>query len=152
MTQKNVAMHLRAALDEVVANEKERLHKLHNQMDADANGRIEMMRPIIEVLSSIKDEIGIIEGLDISPAAQGHMVSVKLQSRVSRHSFSASTNMGNSAFEVEERCSYTFTSDSDEKSHRFSKAEDVLALLINAVGKHVASHQVAGERGTSESM
>lgn len=146
MAQESIRKHLRAALDEVLSAEKARLHKLYDESDADIAVRVKMMGPIIEALNSLKQEVGSVEGLEISPAPHGHMATVRLKSSASQQSLSISTNIGNSQFQIEEHLYYTFSSDSFEKRHEFTSAEDVLTLVVDAVGKHIASNQVLSER------
>lgn len=146
MAQESIRKHLRAALDEVLSAEKARLHKLYDESDADIAVRVKMMGPIIEALNSLKQEVGSVEGLEISPAPHGHMARVRLKSSASQQSLSISTNIGNSQFQIEEHLYYTFSSDSFEKRHEFTSAEDVLTLVVDAVGKHIASNQVLSER------
>lgn len=146
MSEESVRKHLRAALEEVLSTEKARLHKLYDESDADIAGRIKMMGPVVEALNSLKGEVGDVEGLEIFPAPHGHMVTIGLDSSASRQSLSISTNIGNAKFQVQEHLYYTFSSDSFDKLHEFSSTEDVLKLVVDAVGKHIASNQVLNER------
>ena len=86
MAQESIRKHLRAALDEVLSVEKARLHKLYDESDADIAVRVKMMGPIIEALNSLNQEVGSVEGLEISPAPHGHMATVRLKSSASQQS------------------------------------------------------------------
>jgi DNA primase catalytic subunit len=146
MSEEIVRKHLRAALDEVVAAEKDRLRKLYDESDANIERRVEMMKPVIDALKAMTAEVGGSEGLSISPSAHGHMASVNLNTSASRQSLSISTDMKNAEFEIRENLYYTFSSEGFERVHRFSSEEDVLRFIVEAVGKHVASNEVLDER------
>jgi hypothetical protein len=145
MSEKNIRKHLRAALEEVISAEKSRLHEVYDEIDAATVGCIKMMTPVIEALISLKAEVGEVEGLEISLAPHGHMATIRMNSFGSRHFLSVSTNVGNSRFEVDEHRDDSLAPDSFER-HEFSSAEDLLKFLLDAIGKHIASNQVLGER------
>ncbi|MEX2197436.1 MAG: hypothetical protein WD886_01390 [Burkholderiales bacterium] len=148
MPEEIVQKHLRAALDEVVATEKSRLHEFYDQGDARRAASIKMMSPMIEALKALKTEVSEVTGVSISPAPYGHMASVELQSPGSRESLSISTNFGNTCFTVAETTYYEFPHASIvEKTHEFASADEVLKLVVEAVGKHIALGQVLQERG-----
>ncbi|GIL05788.1 MAG: hypothetical protein BroJett031_23080 [Betaproteobacteria bacterium] len=146
MSDDAIRRHLRAALEEVVSAEKARLHQFYDKSDADIAGRIRMMEPIIASLNALKAEAGEVKGLKISPAPHGHMATIDLDASASRTSLSISTNLGNSKFQVEEHRYYLFSSENFDEHHEYSSAEDVLKLVVDAVGKHIASNQVLSER------
>lgn len=147
MTSTSIREHLRAAIEETIAHEKQRLHEIYDKSDADIAARIEMMRPLISSLKALELEIGKVEGIEISPAPHGHMATVQLNSSTLQQSFSISTTSGNLSFEVEERSSYKFGDyDTFEKQHRFQAADQVLAIVIEAVGKYIAQQRVLQER------
>ncbi len=147
MTSTSINEHLRAAIEQTIAEEKQRLHEIYDKSDADIATRIEMMRPLISSLKALELEIGNVEGIDISPAPHGHMATVKLNSSTLDQSFSISTTSGNSSFKVEELSCYKFGDyDSFEKQHRFEAADQVLAIVIEAVGKYIAQQRVLQER------
>ena len=146
MKEETIRKHLRAALEEVVSAEKENLHNFYDKSDADIADRIKIMEPIITSLNLLKAEVGVVEGLDISPAPHGHMVTVGLNASASRTSLSISTNIGNTKFQVEERHYYSFSAESSEEHHEYSSAEEVMKLVVELVGKHIASNQVLSER------
>lgn len=146
MSDGTIRKYLRAALEEVMSAEKARLHQFYDRSDADIAARISMMEPVIAALNALKVEVGEVKGLNISPATHGHMVAIELDASASRTSLSVSTNIGNSKFQVEEHRHYSFSSENFDEHHEYSSAEDVLKLVIDAVGKHIASNQVLDER------
>lgn len=146
MANNGVRGHLRAALDEIVAHEKKRLHELYDKNDADIAERINKMHPLIAALKTLKTEIGNVEGIEINPAPHGDVASVEVNSSTLR-SYSISTNIGNTCFVVEERsCDIFQDFDSVEKRHEFQTSDLVLELVVDAIGKHVAQQQALTER------
>jgi len=147
MSTDGVRKHLRAGLDEIVERERKQLHDFYDKHDADIAGRIEKMSPLIESLHSLKNEIGKVDGIDISPAPHGHMATVYVNSSTQQQAYSISTDIGNTCFKVEERRSYNFGDcDVIEKTHRFESPDLALNLIVDAIGKHIAQHQVLAER------
>lgn len=146
MTEETIRKHLRAALEEVVSAEKEHLHDFYGKSDVDIADRIKMMEPIITSLNMLRAEVGGVEGLDISPAPHGNMATVGINASASRTSLSISTNIGNTKYQVEERHYYSFSAESSEEHHEYSSAEEVMKLVVEVVGKHIASNQVLSER------
>jgi len=147
MTDVSIREHLRAALEETIAQEKKRLHDIYDKSDADIAARIEMMRPLVSSLMALDLEIGKVEGVEIRPAPHGHMATVRLQSSTLDQTFSISTTSGNQSFEVEERSYYKFGDrDTFEQRHSYPSADQVLALVVDAIGKHIAQQRVLSER------
>lgn len=145
MSDDTIRRHLRAALEEVVSAEKARLHKLYDELDADIASRARTMEPVIAALNALKAEVGEIEGLEISPSPPGRMATIDLNASDSHTSFSISPDIGNSRFLVEIQ-HVAFSSEDFDEHHEYSSAEDVLKLVVDAVGKHIASSQILGER------
>ena len=146
MSEEMIRKHLRSALNEVLSTEKSRFHKFYDESDADIAARIKMMAPVHEALKALKVEAGDVNGLNISPAPHGHMATVKMKSSGSTQRLSISTSIGNSHFTIEEYLDYVFSAESFEKSYKLASAEDVLKLIVEAVGKHIAADQVLRER------
>lgn len=151
MATDGIRKHLRAALDEITNMEKKRLHDIYDKSDKNIAKRIEMMSPLIESLHALKDEIGNVNGVDISPAKHGHMAIVHVNSSTQRLAYSISTNDGNTRFEVEESRSYDFGDyETIEKRHSFESPDLVLNLIVDEIGKHIASNQVLTERNNTK--
>lgn len=146
MSLDSVRKHIRAALDDVVASEKRRLHEFYDKSDASIASRIEIMRPVINALEALRGEVSDVKGLTISSASHGHMATIEMKGGASTQSLSISTSYDNSQFEIQERTSYSFDAETSELTHRLSRAEEVLECVVEAVGKHVASTEVLGER------
>lgn len=146
MDNNEIREHLRAALDEIVAQEKSRLHQLYDKVDADITECIEKMRPLIAALNALKTEIGNVKGIKIELAQHGHMALVEVDSPA--HSrYSISTNTGNTGFVVEEHTRHEFPEiEIVERRHEFHTSDLVLEFVVNAIGKHVAQQQVITER------
>ena len=82
MSTDGVRKHLRVALDEIIDREKKHLHNFYDKSDANSAKRIEKMRPLIESLRALKNEIGKVDGVDIDPSEHGHMTTVHVNSSV----------------------------------------------------------------------
>jgi hypothetical protein len=147
MEDDSIRKHLRAALNEIISSEKNRLHQLYHDSDADIAQRVKKMAPIIQALNVLQNEIGEIKGLEISTAPYGHMATISLETSVSSDYFSISTNIGNTNYTVE-RLSCFFIGDDEpvEKEYNYDDASEVLKLVVDAIGKHIASEQVLHER------
>ena len=147
MEDDKVLQHLRSALNEIISSEKLRLYQLYDNSDADHAQRIKKMSPIMQALNILNDEIGEVKGLKISTAPHGHMAIVDIEDSVSSDYFKISTNVGNSKYEVERLSCFNIGDDEpDEKEYNFDDAAEVLRLVIDAIGKHIASRQVLDER------
>jgi hypothetical protein len=146
MSEESIRKHLRAALDEVVSAEKTSLRKKLDEQDAISASRVKMMRPVIEALDSLKAEVGVFEWLEISLETQSATIELMKTSSTSSNSLRISTNEGNSAFEVAEEYSCDIPDYCYVKYHEFSSAEEVLKLVVGAVGENIALRQVTNER------
>lgn len=146
MTSDSIRMHLRAALDEVISSEKKRLHEFYDKGDANIARRIERMRPFMEALAGLRDEVGDVKGLSISLATHGHMATIDLNESASRKTLSISTTHDNAQFEVQERTYHSFDAETHQATHRLSSVAEALEYVVAAVGKHVASSEVFAER------
>jgi|GEM_PF-3600059 len=138
--------HLRKALSEIVSAEKTRLHQYYDKNDEEHAQRVEKLRPVLDALRVLSREIGIVEGVDISVSEHGHMATVYLRSAASTHSFSLSTSLRNRCFTVEQRDSYSFSGESFEKTHELDESDAALAIVVEAIGKHIAQLEVLKER------
>lgn len=146
MSEESVRNHLRAALDEVVFAEKASLREKFDEQDAISASRVKLMRPVIEALDSFKAEVGVFEWLEISLETQSATIELMKTSSTSSHSLEISTNEGNSAFNVVEKYWCDIPDYCTVKCHEFSSAEEVLKLVVDAVGKRIALQQVTIER------
>lgn len=147
MVNTTINEHLRAALEKSIAQEKELLQAVYDKSDTDIANGIEKMRPLISAIKALKLEIGDVEGVEIRPAQHGHMATVSLRSPSLDLSYSISTSLGNQSFELEKRSYYKFGDyDSFDERHTFQDADQALAIVVEAVGKHIAQQQVLSER------
>lgn len=88
---------LRAALDRVIEEERNRVHQILDESDQDIARRIEKIQPIIAALNELSEEIGLHEGLRISPALAGHQVTVETKSSTGSDRYTITTNIGNTS-------------------------------------------------------
>lgn len=146
MTTDLIREHLRKALGEIVNAEKLRLHQLYDTFDAEHVQRVAKLKPLLEALRVLSEEIGNVEGVQINLTGPGHMAIVTLRIGASYDSFSLSTSIGNRCFTVEERKVYSFSNESFEKRYELDDGEAALEILIKAIGQHVAQVKVLDER------
>jgi hypothetical protein len=137
VSEENIRKHLRAALDEVVTAKKAQLHKFHDDRDAYAAGSKQLMQPVIDALNALQVELGERMVLELSPTYHsidlfedqkailglGSMLEMPL---------SISTNYRRGIYYVE--------------NSECSSVEDVLRLVLDDIGQHIASKQVLAER------
>lgn len=146
MSKETIRYHLRAALDEVISDEKASLRQKFAEEDADAAARAKMLQPVIEALESLKAEVGVHEWLDISLESHRATIELTRKSSTSSHSLEVSTNEENSAFEITEKYWCDIPDYCSVKHHEFSSPEEALKLVVDAVGKGIAIEQVITER------
>jgi hypothetical protein len=139
--------HLRAALESVVAQETDRLTLIYDGADASHVRRVQMLAPARAALQVLKEETEGVEGVRISIAEKGHMATVNLTSGISNHWLSLSTTSDNSEFELQETEIVTTEATRTREQRRcFPTAEEALHVIVEAVGKRVASHMVLQAR------
>jgi hypothetical protein len=140
MSEETIRKHLRAALDEILIAEESRLHKFYDDRDIYRTDSIKMMDPLISMLNALKAEIANYAELEISEMTQTYhsthlfedqKITVILHGAM-RMPLSISTNRGRGVFYFEDS--------------ECSSVEDVLKLVLDVVGKHIASKQVINER------
>ena len=141
MSEQEIRNYLRSALAAVVDVEQNRVSAILNDSKIKIAEGIEKMKPIITLIRALKEEVGKVEGLEISPAEHGHMASVRSETSVTTERLSISTNYGNSAFVIEEFSSFSVDGSYHEDRKEYSSAEDVMARILEVVGKHIGGQQ-----------
>ena len=139
MASDEIRRHLRAALDGVIAEEKKRLNHLYEQDAALTTRKQRKLGPIVEALSSLKEEIGAVEGIGIDPFAYSPSVLVESWGRKNRYEIS--TTLDGTNFEMRDSYSYWQPEEPDdigENVHRFEDQEALMEFIIRAIGKHIA--------------
>lgn len=139
MEENNIRKHLRAALTEVIALEKTRLHQIYDESDAAIQQGVKKMVPIIHALNALKDKIGEVKGLKIDPAPHGHMATVWLENSVIDKHFTISTSVENYKYTVKTYSWFFKDDEPTEKEYEYDDASDALKLVIDAIGKYIAS-------------
>ena len=142
MSNENIKEHLRAALSEVVTKDKDRTESIFDDSDERSKQQFKKMAPLLEAISLLSEEVGTIGGLRVSVADHGHMATVEAKDSTSSCRLSISTNYDNEKFEVEESRFYSFSSDYSQNTHLFDTAEEVMELVLDVTGKHIASGEV----------
>lgn len=141
MSEQEIRNHLKNALASIVELEHKRVSKILNDSKIKIAEGIEKMEPIITLIRALKEEVGDVEGLDISPAEHGHMATIRAKTSGATESLSISTNYENNAFVIEESSSFYFDNSYDENTKEYSSAEDVMARVLDVVGKHIGGQQ-----------
>lgn len=143
MEEEGIRAHLRAALDEVIAKEKRQVSDALRDLDNKLLEQKEMLVPLISALRELENEVGVVEGLSISPAPPGHQIIIKTHTTVSDDSYVLSTTHDNREFEV--RHSSNFVGNYSENRKIFRSAEELLQFAVEVVGKHIGAAQAHGE-------
>ena len=141
MSEQEIRNHLRSALAAVVDAEQNRVSGILNDSKIRIAQGVEKMKPLITLIRALKEEVGEVEGLEISPAEHGHMAVVRAQTSVTTESLSISTNYENSVFVIEEFSSFSVDGSWHEDRKEYSSAEDVMARVLEVVGKHIGGQQ-----------
>lgn len=141
MSEQEIRNYLKSALAAVVEAEKSRVSAILNGANIKISRRIEMMKPVITLIRALKEEVGEVEGLTISPAGPGHMATVCVQTSVTTESLSISTNSGNTAFVIEELSAFSVDNSRCEGRVEYRSAEEVMARVLEIVGKHIGGQQ-----------
>jgi len=141
MSDHEIRNHLRSALAAVVEAEQNRVSTILNNGKISQAQGIEMMKPVITLLQALKEEVGEVEGLRISTAPHGHMATVNAGTLVTDDSLSISANYNATAFVVEGSRSYRMDNSHNEYVKEYSSAEEVMARVLDVVGKHIGGQQ-----------
>lgn len=141
MSEQDVRKHLRSALAEVVAAEQSRVSAILSDSKIRIAESVEKMMPIITLIRALKEEVGEIKGLEISPAEHGHMAVIRAETSVTTESLSIKTNYENSAFVIERFSSFSIDDSWHEDRKEFHSSEDVMARVLEVVGKHIGAQQ-----------
>jgi len=108
------------------------------EIPGDAEG-IEKMKPLIQLLKALKNEIAGVHGLKIRLVELGHIALVEAQTLVTSHSYSISTNHENSKYTVEEFSSFSGDGTFQEDNYEYESVEDVMAKVMSLVGGHIGA-------------
>ena len=76
MITDNVRQHLREALASVSQEEFEGLRSIKVEMKRRISAGVERLRPLVAIIAALKEEVGQVDGLDISVSEHGHMALV----------------------------------------------------------------------------
>jgi hypothetical protein len=146
MSDANIKKHLRAALDEAINSEKARVHEILDDADQRSAVQREMLAPLLTLIEALRDEVGEVDGLEISTAPHGHIAHVRVTSSTFVCRLSISTTFDNSKFEIEEYSYYTFADGDTERKHRYDTADEAMQYVIKVVGNHIGSAEAHEER------
>jgi len=144
MTLDTVCKHIRTALDDVAASDKKQ--QVYEKSDANIARRIEGMRPVMDALEALRREIADVKDGTISSASHGHIATIELKGGASTQRLVISATHENSLYEIEDRTYHSFDAETAELMRKLSTANEVLKLVVGAVGKHVAAIEALDER------
>ena len=77
MSNENIKEHLRAALSEVVAKDKDRIESTLDDSDERSKQQFKKMAPLLEAISLLSEEVGTVVVLRVSVADHGDMATVE---------------------------------------------------------------------------
>ncbi len=149
MANENIRKHLRQALNEVIGAEEKRVTEILNDSDTKIAEGIEKMKPLMQLLLALKQEVGDVPGLDISLAEHGHMATVRADTSVTHDSYSVSTNYDNSKFKIEVFSTFSIDGSIHEEAIEFDTADEAMEKIIGLVGKHIGGERAQSERTNS---
>ena len=141
MSEQELRNHLRRALATVVDAEKNRVSAILNESKIKIVDGIEKMKPITTLIRTLKEEVGEVDGLEISTTELGDMVIVRAQMSVTTESLSISTNHDNSVFVIEICNSDVVGNSYYDDRKEYTSTEDVMARVLDVVGKHIGAQQ-----------
>jgi hypothetical protein len=141
MSDQEIRRHLRSALEVVVNAERSRVSAILDDSKTRIAQGVEKMKPIIALIRELKEEVGDVDGLKISPAEHGHMAVIRAQTSSTTDSLSISTNYANSAFVIDESHSFSVDGSYDEGRKEYPSTEDVMARVMEIVGRHIGAQQ-----------
>lgn len=139
MTNPEIKSYLRNALNIAIQEEESRVTKILDEGRDRIAAGIEKMRPLIVLLNALKDEVGEVKGLTISPAAAGHMASVSTRTSTTDDSLSIGTNYDSTQFEVEHRHYFSVDGTSSNKRTTYPTEDAVMGVAVELVGKHIGA-------------
>ncbi len=146
MADEDIQNNIRSALQSIIAGEKQRLDTMFNKSDDDNIKRVEKLKPVIAALEAIKAEIT--DYPEIEFKSYGYMANVVLNDKGGNHRLSISTTYGSDAnehFTVEENQYFSF-GDFIEKFHQCRGEDEVIRLVMDAIGKHIALKKSLADR------
>ena len=77
MSNENIKEHLRAAVSEVVAKDRDRIESSPDDSDERSKQQFKKMAPLLEAISLLSEEVGTVGGIRVSVADHGHMATVE---------------------------------------------------------------------------
>jgi hypothetical protein len=142
VSDESIRQHLRSALDAIVSRETDRLPDEVGGTDVRVGRCVRAMRPVIEALKLLSDEIGDVGGLTIHAMTQDRSARIELVGAAGACCCLAiCTDLESRRFEVEEKQYFPLSGDCASYIYRFDTAEEVLRFALEVIGTHIASRQ-----------
>lgn len=142
--KKSMLSHLRAALEIAAAQERERIHDVLDDFDAKHARRRELLAPIIRALDELAGDLSPEFGVEISPAPQGHRVSIRFHDNVTSDHLVVTTADDNSQYVVSH--THSMQGDMTESRSEYKTPEAALEAVVGEVGRHIGARQAHVER------
>lgn len=141
MTDK-IALNIAEALNAVVVQETARLEQEFSESEAALVVRKQKLDRLFVALAEVERQVAGIDKVEVYVSPHRHMATVKVDGR----RFSLSTDLANEKFTVEENYWSNATGDDVELFYSFDTDEEVLRLVLDAIGKYIALQKAIQER------
>jgi hypothetical protein len=139
MTDEIVRKHLRDALDEIIKQKKDDLHKASVEMKERYEIAVKKMEPIITTLKALQQEIGDIEDLKI--VCYDDTARVTIGPVLNSVNIKITPSYDNSVFVMEEHSFSSYTSDYCEREYKEKTQDKIIQIIMEKIGRHMATKQ-----------
>ena len=138
---------LRAAVEDAAVREEISVSAILGDADRRLQSEVSHMKPLIQQLQLLREELGEIPGLRIEPAPRGHMATVESASSVHRARLRIGFDERDQQFHVERRDDYFFADGGSHKKHeRFGTPHEVMERVTDLVGTYLGARRAHDAR------
>lgn len=141
MTDK-IAVNIAAALNAIVEQESAKYGQQFDESAARLVVQKEKLKPLLTALEEVKRQVAAFPKIEVNVSPHGHMAWVKVGER----RYSISTDLANAKFTTEENYWSESGGRNVEFFNSYESAEDVLRLVMESIGKHIALQRVIEQR------
>jgi len=137
-----IAINIAEVLHSIVEQESDRYRVHFDASDARLVVQKQKLARLLTALGEVARQVAAYAKIEIFAAPHGHMATAKVDNR----RFSISTNLENTRFEIEENY-YSYEAGENQQSfYHYETDEEVLRLVMDAVGKYIALQRVIEQR------
>lgn len=137
-----VRQHLRAALDAVKAEENARVTAIYQKSDERHANEVLALRPVLDLLTELREVVGTDEGVKIDIAPLGHMGTVTTRSSTGEESLRFDYDLNRLAIRIEQRTSYFFAGGGGRTEIIFATtADEAVAHAVRVIGAHLGAKE-----------